>query len=52
VTAGDRERAAEAMPGVVRLYRVFAEEHAARREAAGIPGDETPLSVFVREALA
>jgi hypothetical protein len=52
VTAGDRERAAEAMPRVVRLYRLFADEHAARREAAGIPGDETPLSVFVRETLA
>ena len=50
VTAGNREAAASALPRVTALYRRFAEEHAERRLAAGIPSEAGPLQGFV-EAL-
>ena len=49
VTAGDRERAGAAVPRVTALYRVMADEHAARRRAAGIASAASPLEAFVRE---
>lgn len=50
-TGGSREKAGVAGPEIVRLYRVFADEHRARCQAAGLerPADRTPLAVFVRE---
>ncbi len=49
ITAGSREAAAKGVPNVVALYRRFADEHAARRLAAGIPSNDSPLEAFVRE---
>ncbi len=49
VTAGDRERAKHAVPRVAQLYRVFVDEHLARRQAIGLAGDQSPLDAFVRQ---
>ncbi|MAG33874.1 MAG: hypothetical protein CL908_23585 [Deltaproteobacteria bacterium] len=49
VTAGSRDEAGAAVPQVTALYRRFADEHAARRRAAGIASDQSPLEAFVRE---
>jgi hypothetical protein len=49
VTAGSRDGAGAALPRVVALYRRFADEHAARRRAAGIESDDSPLERFVGE---
>ncbi len=49
VTAGSREEASNAIPQVVALYRRFADEHARRRQAAGIASDASPLRAFVGE---
>lgn len=49
LTGGSRAEAAKAIPRVAALYRRFADEHAARRRAAGIASDKSPLEAFVRE---
>jgi len=49
VTGGSRAEAGAAVPRVVALYRRFADEHAARRRAAGIASETSPLEAFVRE---
>lgn len=49
LTGGSRAEAAAAIPRVAALYRRFADEHAARRRAAGIASDKSPLEAFVRE---
>ncbi|MCP5041888.1 MAG: hypothetical protein GY944_12740 [bacterium] len=49
LTAGSRDGAAGAIPQVISLYRRFADEHAARRRAAGIASEDSPLEAFVRE---
>jgi len=49
VTGGSRAEAGAAVPRVALLYRRFADEHAARRRAAGIASDKSPLEAFVRE---
>ncbi|MBW2270304.1 MAG: hypothetical protein JRH16_17200 [Deltaproteobacteria bacterium] len=49
VTAGSREKAADAVPQVTALYRRFSDEHLERRNAAGIGSDSSPLQAFVSE---
>ena len=49
LVGGSRGAAADAAPEVVRLYRVFADEHQARCAAAGLGSPQSPLSAFVRE---
>jgi hypothetical protein len=49
ITAGTRSEAGAAVPQVTALYRSFADEHAARRAAAGIASEQSPLDAFVRE---
>ena len=49
ITAGSRKEAGAAVPRVAALYRRFADEHAARRCAAGIASEASPLEAFVRE---
>ncbi len=49
ITAGSRAGAGAAVPQVTALYRRFADEHAARRAAAGIASEASPLEAFVRE---
>ncbi len=49
ITAGTRSEAGAAVPQLTVLYRSFADEHAARRGAAGIASEESPLDAFVRE---
>jgi hypothetical protein len=49
MTAGDREQAKDAVPRVAQLYRVFVNEHLARRQAVGLAGDGSPLDAFVRQ---
>ncbi|MEN8158986.1 MAG: hypothetical protein ABFS41_02825, partial [Myxococcota bacterium] len=49
ITAGSRAKAGAAVPRVVALYRRFADEHGARRRAAGIASEASPLETFVRE---
>jgi hypothetical protein len=49
ITAGSRSAAGAAVPRVTALYRRFADEHAARRRAAGIASEASPLEAFVRE---
>jgi hypothetical protein len=49
ITAGSRGGAGDAVPQVIALYRRFANEHAARRRAAGIASEDSPLEAFVRE---
>ena len=51
VTGGGREGAVPAVPRVVRLYRLFADEHLARRAAAGLEEDlqPSPLARFARD---
>jgi hypothetical protein len=49
VTAGDREQARGAVPRVARLYGVFVDEHLARRRAAGLAGETSPLVPFLRQ---
>jgi len=48
VTGGSRAEAGAAVPRVASLYRRFADEHAARRRAAGLASDKSPLEAFVR----
>jgi len=48
-TAGKRSDAGAAVPAVISVYRRFYEEHAARRRAAGIASEASPLDDFVRE---
>ena len=52
VCGGERDAAAAAVPQVVHLYRTFADEHLARRNAAGLAGEpgQSPLLGFL-EAL-
>ena len=49
LTAGTREAAGAAVPEVTALYRRLADEHGARRRAAGIGSESSPLDAFVRE---
>jgi hypothetical protein len=49
LTAGTRSEAGAAVPQVTALYRRFADEHAARRHAAGIASEASPLEAFVQE---
>ena len=49
VTAGSREKAADAVPQVTALYRRFTDENQERRDAAGIGSDSSPLQAFVTE---
>lgn len=48
ITAGNRAGAAAAVPRVMALYRRFANEHAARRRAAGLWSEHSPIEAFVR----
>jgi hypothetical protein len=48
ITGGSRAGAAAAVPRVTALYSRFAGEHAARRRAAGIASEASPLTAFVR----
>jgi hypothetical protein len=47
VTGGSREKAADAIPRVVALYGAFVEEHLARRAAAGLGTEGSPLGAFL-----
>jgi sensor domain CHASE-containing protein len=49
ITGGSRSEAGAAVPQVTALYRRFADEHAARRRAAGIGSEASPLAAFVGE---
>jgi hypothetical protein len=49
VTAGNRKEAGSAVSQVAHLYRTFADEHVARRNAAGLPTSASPLAAFARD---
>ncbi|MBJ19199.1 MAG: hypothetical protein GY910_25440 [bacterium] len=49
ITAGSRSEAGNAVPAVTALYRCLADEHGARRRAAGIESESSPLEAFVQE---
>jgi hypothetical protein len=49
ITAGSRSKAGAAVPQVTALYRLLSDEHGARRRAAGIASEASPLEAFVRE---
>ncbi len=49
VTAGQRDKAPDAAPQVIALYRRFADEQRERRRSAGIGSDSSPLEAFVSE---
>jgi hypothetical protein len=49
ITAGSRSEAGDAVPVVTALYRRLSDEHGARRRAAGIGSEASPLEAFVRE---
>jgi hypothetical protein len=49
ITAGSRSEAGAAVPSVTALYRRLSNEHGARRRAAGIESEASPLEAFVRE---
>jgi len=48
-TAGNRKDAGAAIPSVTALYRRLSDEHTARRRAAGIESESSPLEAFVTE---